>query len=275
MTALAGLRRRLRDEALARHVNPRDADLLLSDALGKPVSFIFANGEREVDAALEAVIESALARRFAGEPLQYIRGRTEFYGRDFRVDPRVLIPRPETEILVETALALLTENARVLDVGTGSGCIAITLAAERTDLAVTGSDRSVGALALASRNAREVDAQVRFAASDVLSAVAGTFDMIVSNPPYIPRADVDGLQPEVRLHEPPGALSPGPDGTEIIERLFAEARSRLTTEGRLILEIGYGQAEEVREIAERHGWRVERVVPDLAAIPRIVVSSPC
>jgi release factor glutamine methyltransferase len=273
MTTLGALRRRLRDDALGRHVNPRDVDLLLSDAVDKPVSFLFANGEREVDDGLAQTIESMLARRFAGEPIQYIRGHAEFYGREFQVDDRVLIPRPETEFLVETALALLPQEGRLLDVGTGSGCIAITIAAERHDATVTASDRSLGALALASHNARELGVPLRFAASDVLDAIAGTFDLIVSNPPYIARADVDTLQPEVRLYEPATALSPGPAGTEIIERLFAGAHEQLSAGGRMILEIGYGQAGEVRAVAERHGWQIERIVPDLAAIPRIVVSS--
>lgn len=208
-----------------------------------------------------------MARRYAGEPLQYIRGRAEFFSRSFLVDSRVLIPRPETEILVEAALERAPIGARVVDIGTGSGCIAVSLRLERPDLRVLGVDRSLDALALASLNAARLGANARFAASDVLNAV-GHFDVIVSNPPYIPAADVETLATEVRDWEPRMALTPGADGTEIVDRIFAAAGRAL-----VLLEIGYGQEQRVRELAAAHGRRVDAVLNDLAAIPRVVVSS--
>lgn len=217
------------------------------------MAWLFAHGDAEVD---DGVIDAPLRRRRAGEPLQYIRGRCDFYGREFLVDDRVLIPRPETEILVEQAIARVPHGARVVDVGTGSGCIAVTLAIERPDLRVLGVDISVAALALAKRNRDRLGARVAFVASDLLAAVKHA-DFIVSNPPYIPAADVETLQTEVRDHEPRNALTPGPLGTEVIDRLLASGIP-------CILEVGYGQAAQLQ---------VDEVIPDLAGIPRVVVSS--
>jgi len=249
MTRLAELRSRTRG------VDPRDVDLLLADALGRSVAWLFAHGEFDVD---EHLIDAQLRRRRAGEPLQYIRGRCDFYGREFLVDDRVLIPRPETELLVEQAIARAPRGARVVDAGTGSGCIAVTLALERPDLRVVAVDISVAALAVAKRNRDRLGARVAFAASDLLDAVRDV-DLVVSNPPYIPAADIETLQTEVKDHEPRAALTPGPRGTEIIERLL---RSGLPS----IIEIGYGQLEAIRE-------RVDEAVDDLAGIPRVVISS--
>jgi release factor glutamine methyltransferase len=208
-----------------------------------------------------------LARRYAGEPLQYIRGRTEFFSRSFLVDSRALIPRPETEILVEAAIERAPRGARVVDVGTGSGCIAVSLALERPDLHVVGVDRSLDALALASLNGRLLGSRAFFAASDLLEAIR-SFDVVVSNPPYIPAAEVETLAPEVRDWEPRMALTPGARGTEIIDRIFAAAGRAL-----VLLEIGYGQEPRIRELAAAHGRRVDAVLSDLAGIPRVVVSS--
>ncbi|HEY6141110.1 MAG TPA: peptide chain release factor N(5)-glutamine methyltransferase [Thermoanaerobaculia bacterium] len=247
MTRIAELRARHRG------VDPRDADLLLADALGRSVAWLFAHGDAEV---ADGIVEEQLRRRRAGEPLQYIRGRCDFYGREFLVDERVLIPRPETEILVEQAIARVPRGARVVDVGTGSGCIAVTLALERPDLRVLGVDNSVAALAVAKRNRDRLGARVDLAASDLLAAV-NAIDFIVSNPPYIPAGDIDTLQTEVRDYEPRGALTPGPRGTEVIERLLASGTP-------CILEVGYGQAAQLQ---------VDEAIPDLAGIPRVVVSS--
>lgn len=192
--------------------------------------------------------------------MQYIRGRCDFYAREFLVDDRVLIPRPETELVVEEAVRRAPRGATVVDAGTGSGCIAISLALERPDLRVIGVDISVAALALAKRNRDRLGARVELAASDLLDGIRHA-DLIVSNPPYIPAADIDGLQREVRDHEPRSALTPGPRGTEAIERL-------VKTGVPLIVEIGFGQLDAVRALT-----RVDAVVPDLAGIPRVVVSS--
>jgi release factor glutamine methyltransferase len=223
---------------------------------------VLAHGEQAVDAE---PIHAAMRRRAAGEPLQYIRGKTEFYGREFRVDDRVLIPRPETEILAETAIERVERGARVVDIGTGSGCIAATLAFERQDLRVIGTDISVAALAVASKN---VAGQVTLVASDLLAAFVEDFDWIVSNPPYIPAGDIATLEPEVRDYEPRNALTPGPTGTEIIARILDQAGR-----ARLILEIGFGQSDAVRDLAAAHHFNVDEVRNDLAGIPRVIVLS--
>ena len=266
---LDALRSRLRQDALERGFNARDVDLLLADALGRSVSWLFAHGEEPVD---EAIVRAQLDRRFAGEPVQYIRGSTEFYSRDFLVDDRVLIPRPETELLVEQVVQHAPQDARVIDVGTGSGCIAISVERERPDLRVVSVDISVAALALAERNRARHDSRVRLFASDVLLAVRGTFDVVVSNPPYIAAGAVAHLAVEVRGHEPQLALTPGPLGTEVIERLLDQSRARLVADGLVMMEIGYAQESAVRELCVARGYEVERVVPDLAGIPRVVVA---
>jgi len=207
-----------------------------------------------------------VARRMHGEPLQYIRGHAEFFGRRFFVDDRVLIPRPETELLVEAAIALAPRDARVLDIGSGSGCIAISLERERLDLDVVSIDVSFVALAVASRNAREHGSRARFFVSDLFDAIRGDFDLLVSNPPYIPLDDYANLATEVRDHEPRGALTPGPRGTEVIERILAARRAPV-----VMLEIGFGQIDDVRRVAS--GYEIIDVINDLAGIERVVVLS--
>ena len=208
-----------------------------------------------------------LARRYAGEPIQYIRGRSEFYGRDFYVDDRVLIPRPETELLVEATLDRAPRGSRVVDVGTGSGCIALTLALERPDLRVLGVDKSIAALAVAKRNRDRLETRARLAASDLLESIRAA-DVIVSNPPYIAEADVETLATEVREHEPRIALTPGPRGTEAIERILDAAGNAL-----VLMEVGFGQEQSVRDVAAAHGFTVDDFLNDLAGIPRVVVLS--
>jgi release factor glutamine methyltransferase len=269
-TRLDVLRSRLRDDALRRGINPRDVDLLLSDILGKPLSWLIAHGETELDPHPLHVL---LARRYAGEPLQYIRKKTEFYSREFYVDNRVLIPRPETELAVDAVLERVPRGGRVIDIGTGSGCIAITIERERPDLQVVSVDRSIDALAVAAINRAKLDSRVALVASDLLTSVRGTFDVIVSNPPYVPLAEYEHLTVEVRIHEPRMALTPGPRGTEIIEQLLEQARTRLRDKGCVILEVGYGQEKAIRELAQEKGFRVDAFLPDLAGIPRVVVSS--
>ncbi len=272
MTArrLDELRAQRREHALQRGANPRDVDLLLSDLLGKTVGYVYAHGEVIVDSSK---LDALLARRYAGEPLQYIRGHTEFYSRDYLVDRRVLIPRPETELLVEAVLERAPRNGRVIDVGTGSGCIAISIERERPDLVVTSVDRSVAALAVAAVNRARLGSRVCLAASDLLDSVRETFDVIVSNPPYVPLAEYERLDVEVRVHEPRMALTPGPRGTEIIERLLDDAHARLAPRGLILLEVGYGQEETIRTLAAAKRYDVAAFLPDLAGIPRIVVLS--
>ena len=224
------------------------------------MAHVLAFGEKLVDGSR---IDAAMRRRAAGEPLQYIRGKTEFFGRTFFVDDRVLIPRPETEILVETAIKMIDRGARVVDIGTGSGCIAVTLSQERPDLRITATDASVASLAVARRNGAN-----RLIASDLLNAFVRDFDWIVSNPPYIAAADVERLATEVRDYEPRAALTPGPAGTEAIENILDQA-------GRasVILEIGFRQEQAVRDLAAARHFAVREVRNDLAGIPRVVVLS--
>jgi release factor glutamine methyltransferase len=254
-------------------LNPRDADLLIGEALDRPFSFLLAHEDDPVSEDLAGEVELLMRRRLAREPLQYIRGRTEFYGRDFRVDPRVLIPRPETELLIEEAVRVLPAGARVLDVGTGSGCIAVTLSLERPDLHILATDRSLEALALAEENCNTLGARVRFIACDVFSAVATRLDAIVSNPPYVPSGDLAGLAPEIRDHEPEMALTPGTWGLETIQRILEDAPRLLGSEGLVILEIGFSQHESVTGIAHQFG-RKASFRDDFSAIPRIAVLSP-
>lgn len=251
-----------RIDSIRARYRSRDVDVLLADMLGKPVSYVLAHGERTID---PAPVDAAMQRRLAGEPLQYIRRKTEFFGREFYVDDRVLIPRPETELLVETAIDRIEQRARVVDIGTGSGCIAVTLALERPDLRIVGADISPAALAVALRNVRGA---VRLVASDVLSAFVRDFDWIVANPPYIAAAEIETLATEVRDHEPRTALTPGPAGTEVIARILDQAGR-----ANIIMEIALGQESAVRDLAASHHFEVDEVRSDLAGIPRVVVLS--
>ena len=263
MIRIDELRARHREEALQRGINPRDVDVLLSDLTGRSLAWVFAHGEERVD---ESRLVPLLARRYAGEPLQYIRGKVDFYSREFFVDDRVLIPRPETELVVEAAIDLAPRGGRVIDIGTGSGCIARSIELERPDLSVFGVDVSLASLAVARRNGVR-----RLAASNVLDAISGHFDVIVSNPPYIASGEIGSLQIEVRKYEPYVALTPGPRGTEVIEQILADAPRVLMPGGRIIMEIGFGQENAMRAIAT--DYRIERFIDDLAGIPRVIVLS--
>jgi release factor glutamine methyltransferase len=264
------VRSHYRDEALQRGVSPRDVDLLLSDLLGRPLTYLIAHGDEMTD---PRPLERLLKRRFRGEPLQYIRQKSDFFSREFYVDDRVLIPRPETEILVETALENAGRQALVVDVGTGSGCIAISIERSVPGARVIGVDISAAALAVASINRRRLASRIMLVASDLLAAVPGPIDLIVSNPPYVAAGDLNGLAPEVRQYEPRLALTPGPQGLETIDRIAAEGREKLAPRGRLVMEVGYGQEAGVRAVAKDRGYQVVSFVPDLAGIPRVVVLS--
>jgi release factor glutamine methyltransferase len=271
VSTIGELRSRYRALAMQEQVDPRDIDLLLGDALSRPLSYLIAHGEEAIGALEEASFLRLVERRFTGEPVQYIRGFAEFFGREFRVDHRVLIPRPETELLVESALEAAPPRAAVLDVGTGSGCIAATLALERRDLRVTAIDRSPNALLVARSNAIRLRAPVRFTAGDLLGPFATSFDVIVSNPPYISLGEYRQLQREVLRFEPPDALVAGDDGLLVIERLMIEAQEQLADGGTLLMEVGFGQEPAVRNLAAMHGWRILDFRRDLAAIPRVVI----
>jgi len=217
------------------------------------------------------------ARRAAREPMAYILGRAEFWGLEFEITPAVLVPRPETEIVVEETLARAGRDAswRIADVGTGSGCIAVAVARWLPASDVVGIDLSDDALAVAERNAarHEVADRVRFCKGSLLAGVAGPFDAVVSNPPYVPEPDIEGLQPEVRDHEPRQALAGGPDGLDVIRELVPDAAASLRPGGWLLFEFGFGQADAVRAIiAAEPELELVHVRPDLAGIPRIAVA---
>jgi release factor glutamine methyltransferase len=219
--------------------------------------------------------EPLIARRAAREPVAQITGVREFWGLAFEVTPDVLIPRPETELIVEAALAFAGEHPcrHVIDVGTGSGCLAVAIARELPDVQVTAVDRSEAALVVARRNAARygVADRVDVRQGDLLEGMTAHADLIVSNPPYVPDGDAIALAPEVVEHEPSIALFGGPSGTEVIHRLLQQAGSHLAPHGRLVVEFGFGQESTVAALAEATGWRVIRVYEDLQGIARTIV----
>jgi release factor glutamine methyltransferase len=254
----------------------REASSLLSHVIGKDRTFLISHADDLVDEPDLSRFQEVVARRTRGEPLQYITGVQDFYGREFRVTPNVLIPRPETELLVEAALELIAGKPAPLicDVGTGSGCIAVTLLCERTDARAIAVDVSEAALAVAEENARRhgVSERATFKISDCFESVdPAAFDLVVSNPPYVSADALAGLQREVRDHEPRIALSPGADGLTVIRRLLNDAPAFLNTGGHLIMEIGYDQGEKVQQLIDEKHWRLHEIRPDLQGIPRIVL----
>ena len=254
----------------------REAGSLLSHVIGKDRTFLISHAEDQIGEDEWERFSAAVARREAGEPTQYITGVQDFFGRAFRVTPDVLIPRPETELLVEAALEVMEANAVVCDVGTGSGCIAVTLLCERSDARAVAVDVSEAALEVAWQNARALSVEerielVRSDCFDELKPAAARFDLIVSNPPYVSANMLSGLQREVRDHEPKIALSPGPDGLSVIRRLLTDAPQFIRGHGHLIMEIGFDQGERVEQLIDKNVWTLQTIVPDLQGIPRIVI----
>jgi release factor glutamine methyltransferase len=254
----------------------REASSLLSHVIGKDRTFLISHAEDLLGVDELTRFENAVARRAAGEPAQYITGTQDFYGRAFRVTPDVLIPRPETELLVEAALEVMSAGAVICDVGTGSGCIAITLLCERADARAVAIDVSEAALEVAQQNARDllVQDRVAFKLSDCFDALRKgeeLFDVIVSNPPYVSADMLSGLQREVRDHEPLVALTPGDDGLRVIRRLFDDSPAFLRENGYLLMEIGFDQGEKVQQLVDESIWTLKEIRPDLQGIPRIVI----
>ena len=246
-----------------------EARLLLMHVAAVSATEIAAHPERDLPSAKLPEFMSLLARRAAGEPIAYLVGRREFYGRDFKVTPAVLIPRPETELLVEVALGKVShgDTPRILDLGAGSGCVAITLALE-LGCEVTAVDVSADALAVARENAERLGARVRFVESDWFAAVDGPFDLIVGNPPYVAEGDRHLSEGDLRF-EPMTALACGADGLAAIRRILAEAPKYLVPGGWLFLEHGYDQAEAMRTLLEEAGFGAIEQRADLAGIVRI------
>jgi release factor glutamine methyltransferase len=246
--------------------------IALDSSLDRPCdrAWLYAHGDDELRELWWIHYGRYLSERMQGRPTQYITGRQEFYGREFHVTPEVLIPRPETEHVVEAALPRITGAAQILDIGTGSGAIAITLALE-TKAHVTATDLSLAALGIAKENARRLSANVSLIACDLGSAFADeTFDIVVSNPPYVPARDRHNIQREVREFEPGIALYGGEDGLDVYRRLIPEAARLLKSGGWLIMELGYTGLDPVREMLA--GWRNVDVVCDLAGLPRVIVA---
>jgi release factor glutamine methyltransferase len=285
------------------------AELLLMHALERDRAWMYGHPEESLDPAAAEKFRALIARRAAGEPVQYLTGKQEFWGLEFEVTPAVLIPRPETEHVVEVALARLGERGikihmdtgapretlRVADVGTGSGCLAVALAWELPHAEVVATDISEPALEIARRNAARhgVAERVHFLQRDLLTGLAQTdpsgvvarhamaastqnrplFDLIVSNPPYIARNEAEQLQREVRDHEPHAALFGGPTGTEMYQRLIDQARDQLRDRGILVLELGHDSAERVRGIFDAQpAWTKVAITMDLAGIPRVLAA---
>lgn len=256
----------------------REAGTLLAHALGCDRTFIITHPEHPMDDVSINRLADYVNRRTHREPLQYIIGLQQFFGLDFRVTPDVLIPRPETELLVEAALSLLTESGPtplICDIGTGSGCIAVALLQAKANARAVAVDISEAAIRVANINAvrhgvRERVALVVSNSFSSLTAGVREFDLIVSNPPYVSASAFKGLQREVRDHEPVIALKAGSDGLSMIRRLLQESSEYLRRGGYLLFEIGFDQGNHVREMIDSRVWNVLDIQPDLQGIPRIV-----
>jgi len=287
------VRDRLLQAGIAREEAALDAELLARAALGCDRATLLASLHDAAPDALQGRYGPLVARRLAREPIAYILGRHEFWGLEFEVGPAVLVPRPETESVVEEALNCVggglepraTTDHRaegedvsaargpllIADVGTGSGCLAVSLARELRSARVVAIDVSRPALAVAARNARRhgVDPRISFVETDLLGGVNARFDMIVSNPPYVPASDRASLPSEVRDFEPMEALLGGTDGLDVIRRLLEQSETRLCTGGWLIFEFGFGQEDGVRlSVGDRQALSLVRIRADLQGIPR-------
>ena len=266
------------EELTARQVgSPRmNAETLLMFTLGCDRAYLYAHPERKLAAAELARYEDAIRQRASGKPAQYITGHQEFWGLDLVVSPAVLIPRPETEHVVETALELARAWARprIVDVGTGSGCIALALARELPQAEICGVDISGEALEIARANAArlQLDQRVSFLHSDLLNGFprGEGFDLVVSNPPYVSEAEPEKTQREVREFEPKVAVFAGADGLSAYQRLVPQAREALRDGGWLVMEIGFTMEAPVRALLA--GWSEVRVTQDLQGIPRVVAA---
>jgi release factor glutamine methyltransferase len=266
-----------------------NAELLLMFTLSCDRAYLFAHPERKLSTEEESSYEAALAERVRGVPSQYITGHQEFWGMDIIVTPAVLIPRPETEHVIESVLEIQTSGVRpqtsgqtyaevrgrkskvrIVDVGTGSGCIALALAKELPHAEIHATDISLDALEIARANAarHQLDRRIHFRQADLLEGLKRDFDFVVSNPPYVGESEEDQVQLEVRKFEPRNAVFAGPKGTEVIARLIPQARQRLRPGGWLIMEISGTIAEGVRKLLE--GWQEVVIKPDLQSIPRVV-----
>lgn len=253
----------------------REAASLLGFVIGRDRAFLIAHDDLQLGAGELERFESVLRRRASHEPFQYIVGKQEFFGLEFRVTPDVLIPRPETEILVEHAIDWLNkqEVRRFCEIGIGSGCIALAILANVPDSTCIAGDISENALLIAKANAARLGLldRITMVVSDVFTSIEERgLRLIVTNPPYVPLKDIGGLQAEVRDHEPLVALTDRGDGLDIIRRIIHDSAERLAPGGMLLMEIGWDQSEPVRAILRSGVWKRIDIIPDLQGIPRIV-----
>lgn len=255
-------------QAQAAGLDRLDAQLLLLHALGKPLSqraWLLAHDNDSLAAPVQTRFESLVQRRAMGEPAAYLTGSKEFYGLDLLVDKRVLVPRPDTETLVGWALEVLKPQGLVIDLGTGSGAVALAIKHRRPDAVVSATDSSADALAVAMANAQRLELEVQFSQSSWLASESRQFDLIVSNPPYIASADAHLAH---LTHEPLQALASGVDGLDDIRQIIAQAATRLKSGGWLLLEHGYDQAAVVRDLLQHAGFQNVSSKRDLADIER-------
>ena len=274
---LLDARQRLASAGIPQGEAELDARLLATHALGWDTAHLLRELRTDVPPDFEPAFRSLLERRLKREPMAYVLGRQEFWGLTVEVTPAVLIPRPETETIVEAVLARRPDRKPALslaDVCTGSGCLALALATEYPRARVIATDMSKEALAVARRNVSRHDlgGRVRLVAADLLDATAGAFDVVVANPPYVPDGDRPTLQPEVRDYEPPVALFAGPDGLRVIARLLPQASDRLVRGGLLVFEFGFGQDLAVAAlVSAMPGLRLLELKADMQGIPRVAI----
>ena len=262
--------------ATAKVPSPRlNAELLLMFTLSCDRAYLHAHPERELTTEETRLYQQALSERSSGIPAQYITQHQEFWGLDFLVGPAVLIPRPETEHLIETVLPLARagSNSRIADVGTGSGCIALALASELPSAEIHATDISAEALEIARANAarHQLERRIHFHQTDLLHGLdPAEFDFVVSNPPYVGEREQDEVQLEVRTFEPRHAVFAGPTGLEVIERLIPEAQTALKPGGWLVIEISGTIVAQVRRLLG--GWDEVQIIPDLQGLPRVAAA---
>lgn len=276
-TQVAAGRDRLVRAGLSSQTAAVDAEVLAREVLSWDRAQFLARRHEPAPQGFDVRFEALLARREAREPVSQIIGRREFWGRAFTVTRDVLTPRPETELIIESALGLyprpVTGALRIVDAGTGSGCLAVTLACEWPEASIVATDVSTSALQVAADNARRhgVSDRVRFVRADLLSGVE-KIDLIVSNPPYVPDNARNGLPRDVRDYEPAVALFGGADGFVVIGRLLDQATNALCTSGRLVMEFGAGQDDRLREIVSRRDLlRLDAIREDIQGIPRVAI----
>lgn len=272
-------RRRLESAGIDANAAALDARLLAQHVLGWDAARLLTRETEDAAADFCDSFNALVARRAAREPLAYITGQKEFWNLTFLVTPAVLVPRPETELLIEIALQLFPDReARfsAADAGTGSGCLAVALAKERPGAVVLATDVAAGALAVARLNAARhgVAERIEFLETDLLKGAPDPFDLIVSNPPYVPSVQAPALQPEVRDYEPAVALFAGEDGLEAIRRLIAESVLRLNPGGALVFEFGFGQQQAIEQlVGATPGVRLAEIRKDLQGIPRAATAT--